>query len=223
MRPAPHGRPRFDTIAFMSTADASEALRTGLARILDIWRDRLDGARDPLQGVLRLQLAEAITRGARPAADPAPAAEVKRAFDTIRAYYDNVRYTLLDPVAMVWGTVTNALRVAAAVDNVTPTQRAVFAFSADSLAAFFQAAHTELAVAESLWRAFRPMPAADCQTLAALFNVHMDARLDGPTVVALVRVLGNEGPLTSEEAQALATLQSTGLVSAAFVGIRSQT
>jgi hypothetical protein len=42
-------------------------------------------------------------------------------------------------------------------------------------------------------------------------------------VVALVRVLGNEGPLTSEEAQALATLQSTGLVSAAFVGIRSQT
>jgi hypothetical protein len=209
----------------MSPADSSQVLREGLSRILDLWRDRLDGARDPLQGVLRLQLAEVTGRGI-PQGDPSAAAiadEVRRAYDAVRRYYDNVRYALLDPLAMVWGTVANALRVAAAIDSVTTMQRSVFAFSADSLAAFVRAAHTERALTESLWLAFRPMPAADCQTLAALFDVHMDARLDGPAVVALVRVLGNEGPLTSEEAQALATLKSAGLVSAAFVGIRGQT
>jgi hypothetical protein len=199
--------------------EISELLRTGLARILDLWRDTEGGARDPLQGVLRLQLATATGRrlgSARADTD----VEVARAYDTIQHYFDNVRYALLNPVAMVWGTVTNALRVAAGVDSVTPTQRAVFAFSADSLAAFLRAAHTEPGLAEALWRAFRPMPAADCQTLAALLDPHLDAHLDGPTVIALVRVLGNEGPLTTEEQEAIATLRSTGLISAAFAGIR---
>ena len=203
----------------MPLAETSEALTRGLARILDIWRDRQDGARDPLQGVLRLQLADAM--GASGGGDT-PSPEVRKAHDAIRGYYDNVRYALLDPLAMVWGTLANAVRVAAAVDSVTPTQRAVFAFDASSLAAFFRAAHSELAIAESLWRAFRPMPAADCQTLAALFNPHMDARPDGAMIIAVARVLGNEGPLTSEEAHAVATLRTTGLINAAFVGIRSR-
>lgn len=200
-------------------ADSSDVLRSGLARILDLWRDRGDGARDALCGVLRVQLADAM--GAAPPSDVPP--EVRRAHDAIRGYYDNVRYALLDPLAMAWGTVTNALRVAAGVDSVTAAQRAAFAFPPASIAAFFRAAHTELVTAEPLWRAFRPMPAADCQTLAALFNPHMDARLDEPTLLSLVRVLGNEGPVTSEEARAAHTLESAGLISAAFVGIRGRT
>lgn len=199
----------------MSSAETSGVLRAGLARVLDLWRDREGGAADVLQGVLRLQLAAATRQRVAP-----PAGEIATAYDAIRHYYDNVRYALLDPIAMVWGTVSNAMRVAAGVDSVTPTQRRVFTFGADSLAAFFRAAHDERALAESLWRAFRPMPAADCQALAALLAPHMDARLDGPMVVSLVRVLGNEGPLTSEEAQALATLRSIGLIDAAFAGTR---
>jgi hypothetical protein len=123
---------------------------------------------------------------------------------------------------MVWGTVTNALRVAAGVDSVTPLQRSVFSFSADSLAALFRAAHDERQVAETLWKAFRPMPAADCQTLAALLAPHMDARLDGPTVLSLTRVLGNEGPLTLDEAKAVNTLRGIGLIAAAHEGTRGQ-
>jgi hypothetical protein len=201
----------------MKGRETSEILRTGLAQILDLWRDREGGAGDLLHGVLTQQLA-AATRKRGAAATP----EVADAYAAIRRYYDNVRYALLDPTAMVWGTITNALRVAAGVDSVTPLQKSVFSFSADSLAALFRAAHDERAVAESLWHAFRPMPAADCQTLAALLAPHMDARLDGRTVLSLVRVLGNEGPLTSEEAQAMNTLRSIGLIDAAFAGTRGQ-
>lgn len=203
----------------MTTADTTEVLRAGLARILELWRDRGGGAKDTLWGVLRLQLADAT--GAHAPSDAPP--EARRAHDAIRGYYDNVRYALLDPIAMTWGTVANALRVAAGVDSVTAAQQAAFAFPAASVAAFFRAAHGELATAEALWRAFRPMPAADCQTLAALFDPHMDARLEPDALLSVVRVLGNEGPLTSEEAQAAATLKSAGLISAAFVGIRGRT
>jgi hypothetical protein len=204
----------------MPSSELTEVLRSGLARILDAWRDTEAGALDPLQNVLRLQLAAATGHHAGSARGSEADADVARAYETIQRYFDNVRYALLNPVAMVWGTVTNALRVAAAVDSVTPAQRATFVFSADSLAAFLRAAHGEPGLAETLWRAFRPMPATDCQTLAALLDPHLDAHLDGPTVVALVRLLGNEGPLTSHEAEAMATLRRTGLISAAFVGVR---
>jgi len=201
-----------------SSGGSSELLRSGLARILDLWRDRFDGGDDLLQGVLRLQLADA-TGTAPPATSP----EVRRAHDAIRAYFDNVRYVVLPPTAMLWGTVTNALRVAAGIDSVTPTQRAVFAFTATSLATFFRAAHQDAGLADALCQAFRPMPAADCQTVAALLDIHVDTRLDDATVVALTRVFGNEGPLTSEEAQAVATLERTGIIGAAFAGIRGRT
>jgi hypothetical protein len=203
----------------MNAAHTSEVLKNGIGRVLDTWRDRFGGADDPLQWVLRSKLADA--GGARP--EPVPAAmsaEVARSASAIGAYFDNVRYALLDPLTMVWGTLTNALRVAAGVDSVTDAQRATFSFPAESLAAFFRAAHHDLKVADALWHAFKPMPAADCQVLAALFNVHMDARLDGNTVVSLVRVLGNEGPLTSQEEQALGTLKNTGLAHAPFRGTR---
>jgi hypothetical protein len=147
-------------------------------------------------------------------------AEVLRLHREVNAYFDNVRYAMLDPPTQVWGTLANVLRVAAGVDSVTERQRATFAFSADSLATFFRAAHQDPKLAEALWQAFKPMPSADCQTLAALFNVNLDVKLDGATVISIVRVLGNEGPLTSEESQAFATLKHTGLVNAAFRGLR---
>ena len=65
------------------------------------------------------------------------------------------------------------------------------------------------------------MPSASCQTLAALLDPHLDAR-DAQMILAVVRVLGNEGPLTSTEAQAARTLESAGLVGAAFDGIRGR-
>jgi len=209
----------------MNAAHTSEVLRKGIGKVLDTWRDRFGGADDALHWVLRLMLADAEQGRRGSGLDKVPAKlspDVKKAHQAIAAYFDNVRYALLEPLTMVWGTLTNALRVAAGVDSVTDSQRATFAFAADSLAAFFRAAHHDLKVADALWHAFKPMPAADCQTLAALFNVHMDARLDGPTVISLVRVLGNEGPLTSEEEQAFATLKNTGLANAAFRGMRGQ-
>jgi hypothetical protein len=200
----------------VSTA-TSDLLLGGLGRILDLWRDRAGGADHVLYGVLRAQLADAT--GAPP---PSASAEVTRAHDAIRGYYDNVRYAILSPTAMVWGTLTNALRVAAGIDSVTPTQRATFSFAPESLAAFVRAAHHDGALADALCNAFRPMPAADCQVLAALFDVHVDARLDASAILGVVRVLGNEGPLTSAEAQAARTLESAGLSIAAFAGARGR-
>lgn len=152
---------------------------------------------------------------------PATSPEARRAYDAIRGYYDNVRYAILSPTAMLWGTVSNALRVAAGVDSVTATQKHAFSFAEASLVAFVRAAHHDTAVSESLCEAFRPMPSASCQTLAALLDPHLDAR-DAQMILAVVRVLGNEGPLTSTEAQAARTLESAGLVGAAFDGIRGR-
>ena len=200
----------------MDSAASSDLLRSGLGRVLDTWRDRFDGANDLLQGVLRLQLSDVM--GHTP---PATSPEARRAYDAIRGYYDNVRYAILSPTAMLWGTVSNALRVAAGVDSVTATQKHAFSFAEASLVAFVRAAHHDTAVSESLCEAFRPMPSASCQTLAALLDPHLDAR-DAQMILAVVRVLGNEGPLTSTEAQAARTLESAGLVGAAFDGIRGR-
>ncbi len=208
----------------MSTVETSELLRQGMGRILDIWRDRLGGAEDPFYWALRLKLTH--LEGASAAnllAEHVPAKAVTAILATqreINAYFDNVRYLLLDGPTQVWGTVTNALRVAADVDSVTDRQRASFTFAAASLAAFFHAAHQDAALAGELRAAFRPMPSADCQTLAALFNADIDVKLDATTLIAIVRVLGNEGPVTLEQAAALATLRDTGLVRVTLRGAR---
>ena len=209
----------------MNAAHTSEVMTTGIKRTLDCWRDRFGGAEDPLYWALKLKLADAEEVGSEAIVREIPArlqAEVLRAHQQVNAYFDNVRYALLDPLTQVWGTLVNALRVAANVNSVTARQREVFRFPAESLATFFRAAHHDIRVADALWHSFKPMPAPDCQTLAALLNVHIDARLDGATVLKIVRVLGNEGPLTSEESEALATLKNTGLVNAAFRGLRGQ-
>jgi hypothetical protein len=152
---------------------------------------------------------------------PVTSPEVRRAFDAIRGYYDNVRYAILSPTAMLWGTVSNSLRVAAGVDSVTPAQKHAFSFAETSLVAFVRAAHHDTAVAESLCEAFRPMPSASCQSLAALLDPQLDAR-DVQMILSVVRVLGNEGPLSSTDSHAAQTLEQAGLMNAAFSGIRGR-
>jgi hypothetical protein len=210
----------------MKAAQTSKVLRSGIATVLATWSSKFSGQDDKLYWALRLKLASADgveDLGSISKEVPkAIAAEVLAAQRGIDAYFDNVRYALLDPLTQVWGALANALRVAAGVESVTERQRATFNFAAESVAAFFRAAHAETQLAESLWQAFKPMPAADCQMLAALFNVNLDVKLDGPTVVSIARVLGNEGPLTSEESEAFATLKNSGLVNAAFRGLRGR-
>jgi len=201
-----------------------ETLRTGIVRVLDIWNKRFGGANDDFYWVLRLELTKPNGPDDRQRVlreiPPALSERAVHAGHAIDAYFDNVRYILLDPTARGWGTLTNALRVAAGVDSVTDAQRQTFSFPAASAATFFRAAHSDTKLAGALWNAFKPMPAADCQTLAALFNPNLEVMIDSDIVVTIVRLLGNEGPLTHEESAAFATLRNTGLVHEAYLGAR---
>jgi hypothetical protein len=137
------------------------------------------------------------------------------------AYWGDVRYTTLEPVTQLWGTVVNAVRVAAQSGRATEVQKRVFEFPPASLVRFFHAARERMEVADSLYHAFKAMPAPECQALGALLNVHVDARLDQATMVRLVRLLDDEGPMSREESEALASISNTHLVDAAFSGLRA--
>jgi hypothetical protein len=200
-------------------ASTADTLLSGIGDILTTWRAR-GGERDPFHWIVKLQLARATGDEASviAALPPAFADELRRRHSEISAYWDNVRYALLDPLAAVWGTVVNALRVAADVPSVTADQKRVFATSIESLDSFFRAAHEHGSVSEDLHEAFRPMPAPDCQALAALF--HPEARPGGRNLIALIKMLSAEGPLTAAESEALAVLASSGLSHFAFRGAR---
>lgn len=202
----------------------SDVLSAGLTEILKVWHARWGGERDLLFWTLQLQLAQSFGQADR-AMRYVPGdlqEQLSRQHRTINAYYDNIRYALLDPLTQVWGTVVNALRAAADVPSVTPEQRRTFGvYTLDSLATFVRSAHQVPDVCRALREAFRPMPAPDCQALAALFHSNLDMRVEGATLVALVRMLCAEGPLTAAESEALALLRSTGLVAPAYQGMRS--
>jgi hypothetical protein len=197
----------------------SEILSRGLEDTLATWQTH-GGDRDPFFWMLKLQAARALGgESAVLAALPAPlAGELGKRHKEIVAYFDNVRYALLDPLAQVWGTVVNALRVTAGVSSVTAAQKRAFEIPLESLAGFFRAAHEHASAADDLYEAFRPMPAPDCQALAAL--LHPNANLDGRNIVGLMKMLSAEGPLTAEESEAVSVLQSSGLSSFAFQGSR---
>jgi hypothetical protein len=200
----------------------ADVLCEGLSTTLETWQDRFGGTDDLLFWTLSLKLAQ--TRGGadrvlrRVPGHLSP--EVARIQRAINQYFDNIRYALLDPLTQVWGTLVNALRVAAQVDSVTPAQRQTFQFPVQSLVNFFRAAHQTMPVCEQLHHAFRPMPAPDCQMLAALLNVHVDFATGVDTLLRLVRLLATEGPLTAEESEAFGVLSHTGLIDAAFRGMR---
>jgi hypothetical protein len=181
-------------------------LSNGLAEILASWA----GDRDLFYWIARLELARAEGRNdAELGKVPAELREeVGLRHKEIGAYWDNVRYALLDPMAAVWGTVINALRVASGVGSVTPEQKRVFGVPMESLLKLLRAAHGS-AANEKLYDAFRPMPAPDCQALAALF--HPNARLDEKGIVGLMKVLSAEGPITVAESEAIAVFSAAGL------------
>jgi hypothetical protein len=193
----------------------SQILSKGLAEILGTWAARHDGSHDPFYWLTRLELARADGRNDRELTEvPGPMrTEIARRHKEIGAYWDNVRYALLDPMAAVWGTVINALRVASNIPSVTPEQKRVFAVPVESLVTLMRAAHAT-SVSERLYDAFRPMPAPDCQALAALF--HPNARLDEKGIVGLMRLLSAEGPITVAESEAIAVFSAAGLAQAAY-------
>jgi hypothetical protein len=205
-------------------ADTSRILFDGISNTLDIWAARFEGQRELLYWLLRNTVGEIETGDSSHEAAHVPA-EMREALLATRlrtaAYWSDVRYTTLEPVTQLWGTVVNAVRVAAASGRATEVQKRVFDFPMSSLVRFFQAARERMEVADSLYHAFKAMPAPECQALAALLNVHVDARLDAPTVTRLVRLLDHEGPMTPEETEALASISKTHLVDAAFSGLRA--
>jgi hypothetical protein len=201
------------------TRSTAAVLATGLDTILQTWAGR-GGERDPFYWMLRIERARADGDEGEVLAQvpPAFAADVRRRHADIVAYWHNVRYALLDPLAAVWGTVVNALRVAAGVDSVTPEQARAFTVPIESLTSFVRSARDAGGVTDDLYDVFRPMPAPDCQALAALF--HPSATVDVRTLVGLTRMLSAEGPLTAAEAEALSLLAASGLAQFAFQGAR---
>jgi hypothetical protein len=211
--------------------DASEVLLRGIQSALDGWAARAGNNVDPLYWVLRLQLAETGLEPTASVGDVAarvPADQrdaVVRTFKAASAYFDDIRYVSLEPVTQVWGTVVNALRVAAKSNRATPVQRQVFVFSPESLVRLLVALRSDKGVADDLYHVYKAMPAPECQALAALLNVDNgagEAVLDLETMMRLIRLLDHEGPMSDEEQSDLASLSRTQLVSAAFSGLRSR-
>lgn len=208
----------------MAPADMSQILFDGMRSALHGWATRFQGERDLLYWLLRLTVSEIATGDsardlARVPGDMREALEALRRRTT--AYWSDVRYATLEPITQLWGTIVNAVRVAAQSGRATEVQKQVFDFPSSSLVRFFQAARERGDVADPLHHAFKAMPAPECQALAALLNVHIDARLDLETMIRLVRLLDDEGPMSPEESQALASISSTHLVDAAFSGLRA--
>jgi hypothetical protein len=213
------------------TIDASEVLLRGIRSALDGWAARAGNTVDPLYWVLRLQLAETGLEPTSSVGDvaarvPADQREsVIRTFKAASAYFDDIRYVSLEPVTQVWGTVVNALRVAAGSNRATPVQRQVFVFAPDALVRLFVALRADKRHADELYHVYKAMPAPECQALAALLNVDNgagDAVLDADTMMRLIRLLDHEGPMSEAEQSDLASLSRTQLVSAAFSGLRSR-
>jgi hypothetical protein len=207
----------------MGLTDVSKVLFDGMRSTLSTWAAR-DGRSDALYWVLRIKIAELDATDSLAIPNDIPAA----IRDTVlghrrraQEYWDDVRYAALDPVTVLWGTIVNAVRVVADSDRATPVQKQVFDYAADSLVRFFRASRDRMPVADSLYHAFKAMPAPECQAMAALLNVHVQAPLDVDTMCRLVRLLDSEGPMSADEASDLQAISNTHLVDAAFRGLRA--
>ena len=209
----------------MGHNDVSETLLTGMEAALDMWAARFSGAQHPLYWVLRGKIAAQNGGTSSEATVSAPAvirSDVEGKLAADAEYWSNIRYANLDRATQLWGVVVNAVRVAADSPVAADVQKRVFDYQSESLVAFFRSARERMEVADQLFHCFKPMPAPECQALAALLNVHVDARFDREFMCRLVRLLDAEGPLSQEESAALDTLTNTSLVGAAFRGLRGQ-
>ncbi len=208
----------------MAPTNTSKLLHDSMTVILNTWFTKYDGASRPLYWLLKAQEADIsgsdVSAVLSAIADPKVKEDVGALLAMSTEYWADVRYTSLEPVTKLWGTIVNSLRVAAKSDRVTESQQRVFNFSAASVLAFFQASWDRMDVADSLYHLFRAMPAPECQAIAALLNVHVDAVLDEAVMCRIVRLLDHEGPMSPEENRDLAALSNTDLVYATFSGLR---
>tara|TARA_R110002096_G_scaffold143328_2_gene299147 strand:- start:3070 stop:3705 length:636 start_codon:yes stop_codon:yes gene_type:complete len=208
----------------MALTNTSQLLHDSMTAILTTWLSKYGGASRPLYWLLRAQ--EVEIRGGDVAAVLGEIAdeEVKENVGKLLAlsaeYWADVRYVSLEPVTKLWGTIVNSLRVAAKSGRATESQQAVFDFTPTSVLEFFQASWDRMDVADGLYHLFRAMPAPECQAMAALLNVHVDAILDEAAMCRIVRLLDLEGPMSPEENRDLAALSNTDLVYATFSGQR---
>jgi len=208
----------------MALTNTSQLLHDSMTDILGTWFAKHGGASQPLYWLLKAQ--ETDIRGGDVRAvlseitDPAVKENVGKLLELSSEYWADVRYVSLEPVTKLWGTIVNSLRVAAKSGRVTEAQQRVFNFSAGSVLAFFQSSWDRMDVADGLYHLFRAMPAPECQAMAALLNVHVDALLDEAVMCRIVRLLDDEGPMSPEERRDLAALSNTDLVYATFSGTR---
>ncbi len=206
--------------------DTSEILLRAMRDALDAWARKQDGDPDELYWVLRMELSETgLSEGTTMRDVVAGIPEKMRGrvegiFQRTRDYWQDVRYASLEPVTQLWGTVVNAVRAVAGSDRSTDVQQKVFDYPAEQLLGFFRACRERMEVADELYHVYKAMPAPECQALAALLNVHVNAPLDADTMCRLVRLLDHEGPMSDSEHQDLAALSNTSLVSASFRGLR---
>ncbi len=208
----------------MGLTNTAELLHDSMSAILDTWGQKQDGETQPLYWLLRAQDAdikgEDVSAVLKSIPDPVVRADVSKLMTLSAEYWADVRYSSLEPVTKLWGTIVNSLRVAAETGRANERQRAVFNFAASSVLAFFQAACDRMEIADGLYHVFRAMPAPECQAMAALLNVHVDARLDETMMCRIARLLDSEGPMSPEENSDLAALSNTDLVHATFSGLR---
>lgn len=210
----------------MGLTDTSEVLLRGMRTALGSWQTKFDGDQHVLYWVLRLKLsANALADGVTvpDVMSSVPASirdDAQRRFEMSKRYWNDIRYASLEPVTQLWGTIVNTARVVAGSDRTTEGQKSVFDYPAESLLGFFRAARERMEVADELYHAYKAMPAPECQALAALLNVHVDAPLDVDVMCRLVRLLDHEGPMSDEEQDALSSISNTSLVSATFTGLR---
>ena len=127
---------------------------------LATWAEKFDGEATRLYWLLAGHMAE-VEAGPRPAIPASLAGEVRTLQNQASAYWDDIRYSSLEPVTKLWGTVVNALRVVADSNAATDAQKAVFAFDVGELMAFFLAARSHMEVADSLFHSFKAMPAPE--------------------------------------------------------------
>lgn len=208
----------------MGLTNTAQLLHDSMSAILDTWGSKNDGKSHRLFWLLRAQDAdlkgEDVTAVLRSISESVLRADVTKLVSLSADYWADVRYSSLEPVTKLWGTIVNSLRVAAKTGRATERQSSVFKFEASSVLAFFCAARDRMELADGLYHVFRAMPAPECQAMAALLNVHVDARLDETLMCRIARLLDSEGPMSPEENSDLASLSNTDLVHATFSGLR---
>ena len=209
----------------MSLTDTSKILFDGMNVALSEWAERYGGASSTLYWVLRCKAAAvdpAIDQNVRSKIPVALREKIDASLHLADGYFADVRYSTLEPVTMLWGTIVNSLRVAAGSARAKEVQKRVFDYPAEDIVGFLHGARFRMEVADQLYHLFKAMPAPECQALAALLNVHVDAPLDPTTMGRLVRLIDHEGPMSTEETEDLNSISNTSLVDAAFAGLRRE-